>query len=36
MRGRELAAVVPLIVLTVALGVFPRLVLDVINSGSWL
>ncbi len=35
-RGRELAAVVPLIVLTVALGVFPRLVLDVINSGSWL
>jgi NADH-quinone oxidoreductase subunit M len=35
-RGRELAAVVPLIVLTVALGVFPRLLLDVINSSSWL
>ncbi|MDP9385044.1 MAG: NADH-quinone oxidoreductase subunit M [Actinomycetota bacterium] len=35
-RGRELAAVVPLIVLTVALGVFPRLALDVINSSSWL
>jgi len=27
---------VPLIVLTVALGVYPRLALDVIDAGSWL
>jgi NADH-quinone oxidoreductase subunit M len=33
---RELAVVLPLIVLTVALGVFPRLALDVIDSGVWL
>ncbi len=36
LRARELTALVPLIVLTVALGVYPRLVLDVIDAGSWL
>ena len=35
-RGREVVALVPLIVLTVALGVYPRLALDLIDSGSWL
>jgi len=34
--ARELTALVPLIVLTVALGVYPRLALDVIDAGSWL
>jgi NADH-quinone oxidoreductase subunit M len=34
--GRELAALVPLIVLTVALGVYPRLALDLISAASWL
>jgi NADH-quinone oxidoreductase subunit M len=33
---RELWALVPLIVLTVALGVYPRLALDLISAGSWL
>ncbi|HWC28423.1 MAG TPA: NADH-quinone oxidoreductase subunit M [Solirubrobacteraceae bacterium] len=33
---RELTALVPLIVLTVALGVYPALVLDVIDAGGWL
>ena len=33
---RELAAVVPLVVLTLALGLYPRLALDVIDAGSWL
>jgi NADH-quinone oxidoreductase subunit M len=33
---RELAALVPLIVLTVALGVWPRLALDLIESSAWL
>ncbi len=33
---RELLALVPLLVLVVALGVYPRLVLDVISSGTWL
>jgi NADH-quinone oxidoreductase subunit M len=33
---RELAALVPLIVLTVALGVYPRLALDLIESSAWL
>jgi NADH-quinone oxidoreductase subunit M len=33
---RELSALVPLIVLTVALGVYPRLALDLISAGSWL
>ena len=36
LRGRELTALVPLIVLTVALGVYPRLVLDVIDAAGWL
>ena len=35
-RGRELGAVVPLIALTIALGLYPRLALDVIDAGSWL
>ena len=35
-RGREVVALVPLIVLTVALGVYPRLALDLIDSGAWL
>lgn len=34
--ARELAALVPLIVLTVALGVYPRLALDLIESSAWL
>jgi NADH-quinone oxidoreductase subunit M len=34
--ARELVAVVPLIVLTVALGLYPPLVLDIIDAGSWL
>jgi NADH-quinone oxidoreductase subunit M len=34
--ARELAAVAPLLVLTVAIGVYPRLALDVIDAGSWL
>ena len=33
---RELAAVVPLTVLFIALGVYPRLALDVVSAGSWL
>jgi len=33
---RELGVLVPLIVLTVALGVYPRLALDLISAGSWL
>ncbi len=33
---RELAALAPLIVLTVALGVYPRLALDLIDAGAWL
>jgi len=33
---RELAAVAPLLVLTVAVGLYPRLALDVIDAGSWL
>ncbi len=36
LRRREWAAVGPLAVLFVALGVYPRLVLDVIRSASWL
>ena len=36
LRRRELVAVVPLIVLTLVLGVYPRLVLDVADAGSWL
>ena len=36
LRGRELTALVPLIVLTVALGVYPRLVLDVVDAAGWL
>jgi NADH-quinone oxidoreductase subunit M len=32
---RELAALVPLVVLTVALGVYPRLALDLIDSSGW-
>jgi NADH-quinone oxidoreductase subunit M len=36
LRGRELVAVVPLVVLFVALGVYPRLALDLISSASWL
>ena len=34
--GRELAAVIPLVLLTVAIGVYPRLVLDVVDAGRWL
>ncbi len=33
---REVAAVAPLVALFVALGVYPRLALDLINSASWL
>jgi len=33
---REVIAVAPLVALFVALGVYPRLALDVINSASWL
>jgi NADH-quinone oxidoreductase subunit M len=33
---RELIAVVPLVALFVALGVYPRIALDLINSASWL
>jgi NADH-quinone oxidoreductase subunit M len=33
---RELAALVPLAGLFIALGVYPRLVLDVVSAGSWL
>lgn len=36
LRRRELLAIVPLVVLTVALGVYPRLALDLIDSGAWL
>jgi len=32
----ELGVLVPLIVLTVALGIYPRLALDLIDAGSWL
>ena len=34
--ARELLAVVPLVALTVAVGVYPPLVLDIIDAGSWL
>jgi len=34
--ARELAALVPLIALTVALGVYPRVALDLISAASWL
>ncbi|MEO7197119.1 MAG: NADH-quinone oxidoreductase subunit M, partial [Solirubrobacterales bacterium] len=33
---RELLALVPLLALVVALGIYPRLALDLINSGAWL
>jgi NADH-quinone oxidoreductase subunit M len=36
LRGRELVAVAPLVILFVALGVYPRLALDLIRSASWL
>ena len=36
LRRRELVAVLPLVVLFVALGVYPRLALDVISAASWL
>jgi NADH-quinone oxidoreductase subunit M len=36
LRGRELVAVAPLVMLFVALGVYPRLALDLISSPSWL
>src|ERR687891_265674 len=36
LRGREILAVAPLVLLFVALGVYPRLALDLINSSSWL
>jgi NADH-quinone oxidoreductase subunit M len=36
LNRRELAAVVPLTLLFVALGVYPRLALDAISAGSWL
>jgi NADH-quinone oxidoreductase subunit M len=36
LSGREVAAVAPLVALFVALGVYPRLALDLINSASWL
>jgi NADH-quinone oxidoreductase subunit M len=36
LRGRELVAVAPLVMLFVALGVYPRLALDLISSASWL
>jgi NADH-quinone oxidoreductase subunit M len=34
--GREIVAVAPLVALFVALGVYPRLALDLISAGSWL
>lgn len=34
--GRELVALTPLLVLVVALGIWPRLALDIISAGSWL
>ena len=36
LRGRELVALGALLVIVVALGVYPRLALDVISAGSWL
>jgi NADH-quinone oxidoreductase subunit M len=33
---REVVAVAPLVALFVALGVYPRLALDLIDSASWL
>jgi NADH-quinone oxidoreductase subunit M len=36
LRGIELVAVAPLVMLFVALGVYPRLALDLISSASWL
>jgi NADH-quinone oxidoreductase subunit M len=36
LRRRELVAVAPLVALFVALGVYPRLALDLIDSASWL
>ena len=36
LHGRELIAVAPLVALFVALGVYPRLALDLIDSTSWL
>jgi len=36
LHARELVALVPLIVLTVALGVYPPLALDLIDSATWL
>jgi NADH-quinone oxidoreductase subunit M len=36
LRRREFVAVMPLVLLFVALGVYPRLALDLINSASWL
>jgi len=36
LRRREALAVVPLAALFVAVGVYPRLVLDIIQAGSWL
>ncbi len=36
LRRREVVAVAPLVALFVALGVYPRLALDIISSASWL
>jgi NADH-quinone oxidoreductase subunit M len=36
LRGREALAVAPLVTLFVALGVYPRLALDLIHAASWL
>jgi len=36
LRPREVVAVAPLVALFVALGVYPRLALDLIKSASWL
>ena len=36
LSGREVVAVAPLVALFVALGVYPRLALDLIDSASWL
>ena len=36
LRGREILAVAPLVLLFVALGVYPRLALDLIDAASWL
>ena len=36
LRGREVLAVAPLVLLFVALGVYPRLALDLIDAASWL